>query len=140
MLPKPLKNIFLLIPYTLYRIPLYLYILIPLFLFLSCRKEGPGGKAAIKGIVKHHAVPIPGAVVYIKYGAKESPGTNVTYYDESASADASANYSFADLKKGDYYLFSVGYDSSIVKTVTGGIPVEIKSRTETVEADVQVVE
>jgi len=109
-------------------------------LLWSCGKEGPGGKASITGMVMHHTQPIPGAVVYIKYGAKESPGTDVTYYDASATADAQANYKFADLRRGDYYLFGVGYDSAIVNTVTGGIPVEIKSKTETAQADVHVTE
>lgn len=107
---------------------------------LSCSKEGPGGKAAIHGTVKHHSAPIPGAVVYIKYGATESPGTDITYYDASVTADANAHYEFPDLKKGDYYLFGVGFDSAIVQTVIGGIPVEIKTKTETVTADVPVTE
>ena len=121
-----------LFPYTLY--------LIPLFLFPSCHKEGPGGKAAIEGVVKHHSEPIPGSVVYIKYNAKESPGTNITYYDANVTADANAHYQFPNLKYGNYYLFGVGFDSSIVQTVIGGIPVVIKSKTETVEADVPVTE
>ena len=107
---------------------------------LSCHKEGPGGKATIKGTVKHHSISIPNALVYIKYGATESPGSNVTYYDASANADANANYEFNDLRKGNYYLFAVGFDSSIVKTVTGGVPTEIKSKTETVEMNVPVTE
>lgn len=106
----------------------------------SCSKEGPGGKAVIKGAVMHHSKLIPGAVVYIKYGAKESPGSDVTYYDESITADDSANYKFADLRKGDYYLFGVGYDSAGPYIVTGGIPVQIKKKTETVQADVHVTE
>jgi len=108
--------------------------------FVGCRKEGPSGKAVIEGMVIHHAKPIPGSVVYIKYGAKESPGSDVTYYDESVTANDSANYKFADLRKGDYYLFAVGYDSAGPYIVTGGIPVEIKKKTETAQADVQVVE
>ena len=109
-------------------------------LLVSCGKEGPGGKGAIHGMVKHHSAAIPGAVVYIKYGATESPGSNVTYYDASVTADAQANYQFPDLKRGDYYLFAVGFDSTIAQPVFGGIPVEIKTKTETAEADVPVVE
>ncbi|TAL61262.1 MAG: carboxypeptidase regulatory-like domain-containing protein [Bacteroidetes bacterium] len=109
-------------------------------LFAGCSKEGTGGKATIQGMVKHHSDPIPGAVIYIKYGAEESPGTDITYYDASATGDANAHYEFSDLKKGDYYLFAVGFDSNIVQTVIGGIPVEIKSKTETVTADVPVTE
>ncbi|MBI4930543.1 MAG: carboxypeptidase regulatory-like domain-containing protein [Bacteroidetes bacterium] len=115
-----------------------LLLIVYCLLFFSCHKEGPGGKATIKGVVKHNSVAIPGAAMYIKYGAKESPGTNVTYYDESVTSDAQANYKFADLRKGSYYLFAVGFDSLIIQTVTGGIPIEIKSKTENVEADVPV--
>lgn len=105
----------------------------------SCGKEGPGGKGGIKGMVRHHALPIPGAVVYIKYGVKESAGTNTTYYDASVNADANANYEFTDLKKGDYYLLGIGFDSVIVQVVTGGIPVSIR-KNETAQADVPVTE
>lgn len=111
-----------------------------LCLFISCGKEGPGGKAAIVGTVKHHSATIPGAVAYIKYGTTESPGTNVTYYDANVTADAQAHYEFPDLKRGDYYVFAVGFDSAIAQPVYGGIPVEIKSKTETVTADVPVTE
>lgn len=107
---------------------------------ISCSKEGPGGKAVIKGTVKHHSTPIPGATVYIKYGSTESPGTDINYYDANVTADAQANYSFPDLKKGDYYLFGVGFDSAAVQTVTGGLPVQIKKKTETVEVTVPVTE
>ena len=134
---NPEKNKKLLV--TSFRLGSIFCLLALLFLF-SCGKEGPGGKAAIKGSVKHHSTLIPGAVVYIKYGAKDSPGTNVTYYDASVTADSKAHYEFADLRAGDYYLFRVGFDSSIVMTVSGGIPVVIKSKTETVTIDVPVTE
>jgi len=116
------------------------YILLFSSLLFACTKEGPGGKAAIQGSVKHHTALIPHAVVYIKYGAKDLPGTNVTHYDASVTADANAHYEFADLKKGNYYLFSVGFDSAIVQTVSGGTPVILKSKTETVTADIPVTE
>src|ERR1051325_2311460 len=102
------------------------------FCLVSCTKEGTGGKASIKGMVMHHDKMIPGATVYIKYGVKESPGSNVQYYDDHVAADGSGNYQFVDLKKGNYYLFAVGFDSSITQTVTGGIPAVIKRKTETV--------
>ena len=116
------------------------YILLLSSLLSSCGKEGPGGKAVIQGSVKHHSALIPGSVVYIKYGVKEFPGTDVKYYDASVTADAKAHYEFTDLRAGDYYLFSVGFDSTIVQTVSGGIPVVIKKKTETVDTDVPVTE
>lgn len=107
-------------------------------LLFSCYKPGPGGKAVIKGVVKYRTKPIPGATVYIKYGAKEFPGNNVTYYDASVNADASANYEFDNLRKGDYYLFGVGYDTAIALTVSGGIYSQITSKSETDNVDVPV--
>jgi hypothetical protein len=104
----------------------------------SCIKEGPGGKASIKGKVVYNSTPVPGAVVYIKYGAKVSPGTDVTYYDASVNASATAEYEFTDLKRGDYYLFSVGFDSTLVQTVTGGKYVPVNSKTEAVISDLPV--
>ena len=106
----------------------------------SCKKEGTGGKATITGLAKHHAKPIPNAVVYIKYGVKESPGTDPANYDASVTSDGNAKYEFKELNKGDYYLFGIGYDSAISNTVTGGVPVSVKKKTETVQADVSVTE
>ncbi len=113
---------------------------ITVVVFYSCKKEGTGGKASITGYVKHHSKLIPNAAVYIKYGAKESPGTNPANYDASIVADGSAKYEFKELNKGDYYLFGIGYDSAIFNSVTGGTPVVIKKKTETVQAGVAVTE
>jgi len=44
----------------------------------SCTKEGKGGRVALIGQVKHHDEVIYGSVVYIKYGAKEFPGADVS--------------------------------------------------------------
>lgn len=114
--------------------------MIVIFTITSCKKEGTGGTATITGYAKHHAKPIPNAVIYIKYGVKESPGTNPASYDASVTADANAKYEFKELNKGDYYLFGIGYDSAITNTVSGGVPVNIKKKGETVSADVPVTE
>lgn len=108
--------------------------------FVSCKKEGLGGKAKITGAVLHHDTPIPNAIVYIKYGTKESAGTDGANYDASVNADANAKFEFPDLQKGDYYLYATGYDSNISANVKGGNPVEIKKKTENKNNDVQVVE
>lgn len=108
-------------------------------LITSCRKEGTGGKSSVSGQVKHHSNPIPNAVVYIKYGATEFPGTDVSKYDNSVTADANANYNFKDLRKGDYYLYGVGYDNTIMEIVTGGVAVKLKYNKET-SSDVPVTE
>ena len=114
-------------------------LLLASFLF-ACTKEGPGGKATIKGAVMHHTKLIPGTVVYIKYGATESPGKSPSNYDASVTSDASANYKFESLQKGHYYLYGIGFDSTISLPVSGGIPVEIKDASGTVSTNVPVTE
>lgn len=106
----------------------------------SCKKEGIGGKASVTGKILHHSLPIPNATVYIKYGTQEFPGVDPSAYDASVTAGADAKYTFTELRKGNYYLFSIGYDTAISQTVRGGIPVGIKSKTENLTSDIPVVE
>ena len=120
------------------RSPFILLILIILF-SLSCGKEGLGGKATISGRVIHHAQNIPNAIVYIKYGATELPGTSPSVYDDQVQAGTDATFIFEDLKPGNYYLFSVGYDADIFDSVFGGIGVEL-TRGEDLETFVPVTE
>lgn len=114
--------------------------MIMLITFSACKKEGLGGKAKIAGKVLHHETPIPNAIVYIKYGVKESPGSDPANYDASVTTDANSNFEFKELQKGDYYLYSIGYDNSISAAVKGGVPIVIKKKTETKNSNVQVVE
>lgn len=109
-----------------------------LFTLASCHKEGSGGKAGLSGTVKHHTMPIPNCVVYIKYGATELPGTDISKYDDHVTTDANANYEIKDLYKGDYYLYGVGFDP-VFGTLTGGIFVKIK-KNKTYSVDVPVTE
>ena len=92
----------------------------------SCRKAGTGGKSTVSGYVMHHSKRIPSAVVYIKYGAKEFPGTDVSVYDASVTAGTDAHYEIKNLRKGDYYIYAVGWDDSILQQVSGGISVKLK--------------
>ena len=104
-----------------------LILLLPiLFITSACHKEGIGGKSTIGGTVNHHSKPIPNSVVYIKYGATDFPGTDITTYDNHTTADANAHYQFDDLRMGNYYLYGVGWDNSISSTVTGGVGIKIK--------------
>lgn len=105
----------------------------------GCAKEGIGGTSEISTIVRHHSNPIPYAKVYIKYGARESPGTNTSVYDDSLTTDAQGHGHFEEMEKGDYYLFGSGYDSTISAIVIGGVPVKIK-KGEDFEALVAVTE
>jgi hypothetical protein len=113
--------------------------LLSVLIISSCHKEGEGGKSSVSGSVKHHTKLIPNAVVYIKYGAKEFPGTDISKYDASVTSDANAHYEFKDLYKGDYYLYGVGYDNQIMEAVTGGTGIELK-RNKHSDIDVPVTE
>jgi hypothetical protein len=109
----------------------------------ACKKNGTGGKATLMGHVKHHSVHIPNAMVYIKYDAKEFPGSDVSVYDASVQASSGdGHYEFEGLRPGNYYVYGVGYDSTISEAVFGGVAVKIKysDRKETLEVDVPVVE
>ncbi len=106
----------------------------------SCKKEGTGGKASVTGKILHHSLPVPNATVYIKYGTQEFPGTEPSAYDASVTAGSDAKYTFSDLRKGNYYLFSIGYDTAISQTVRGGVPIGIKSKTESLTSDIPVTE
>lgn len=107
--------------------------------FTSCHKEGTGGKSSVSGTVRHHAAAIPACVIYIKYGATEFPGTDVSKYDAHTTADASAHYEFTGLQKGNYYLYGVGYDAAGPYPVTGGIGIKLK-KGQSLTTDVPVTE
>jgi hypothetical protein len=105
----------------------------------SCHKEGLGGNSSINGTVMHHSKVIPGCKVYIKFNTSDFPGENPANYDSSVDADSKGEYAFPKLYPGDYYLYGVGYDNSILQVVRGGIPVSIK-RNKSVAIDVPVTE
>lgn len=107
----------------------------------GCEREaGLGGQAEIKGVAAHHAVPIAGTRVFIKYGAKTSPGTTTTIYDDSTAADANGRFSFTELERGAYYIFGVGFDTNINMPVMAGMPVVIVEKKEVKEVTLPVTE
>ena len=112
--------------------------------FLACKKNGTGGKNSIAAFPKHHGVSIPNATVYIKYGATDLPGTNASDFDDSKIAvkegSAAPHAHFEELLKGDYYIYAVGFDSTINETVTGGVAVKITEKAVEKDVDVPVTE
>jgi hypothetical protein len=110
-----------------------------LFIFVcGCKKNQLGGKAKVKGIVLHHEKLIPGARVFIKFNAKEFPGTDTTIYDSKVVADANGNYTI-NCYKGNYYLYGVGYDDAILLDVYGGLAINVRNN-ETINTNVAVTE
>jgi hypothetical protein len=80
--------------------------------------------------------------VYIKYNAKEFPGPELSQYDDRITTGTSGpSYGFTtvqNLLKGDYYLYAIGYDSSLSATVTGGFHVKLRHAREKVVRDLNV--
>ncbi|MGL5891850.1 MAG: hypothetical protein ACRC3B_18295 [Bacteroidia bacterium] len=95
-------------------------------IFAGCKKDGTGGNASLGITAKHHGAPIAGTVVYIKYGAEEFPGEDVSKYDASVTADNSGYAVIPNLRYGKYYIYGVGFDSSLQEIVKGGMPLKIK--------------
>ncbi len=113
-----------------------------LFFCFSCKKNGTGGQATIKATIMHHEKIIPEAMVYVKYNARELPGTNPSDYDESYKADALGQVNIEHLRYGEYYLYAIGYDNTIAAVVQGGVPLSIKwkNRKNTINLTVPVTE
>jgi hypothetical protein len=100
----------------------------------SCKKAGTGGDFTIAAFPQHHGKAINNGVVYIKYNADELPGQAPSDFDDSAPIVShpgeAAHAHFKELKKGDYYIYHIGYDSTISQTVKGGIPIKLKKEKE----------
>ncbi len=111
-----------------------------LWSFISCKKNQTGGKATIKGVVKHHNKPIANAFVYIKFNATEFPGSDYKLYDTYVEADGNGNYTIP-LYKGSYYIYGVGRDLDIPfpYEVVGGLSFSIRSK-ENLVKDIAVTE
>jgi len=116
------------------------FFLLLLSITVSCKKNQVGGKATLKGVVEHHGVPIPNAVVYIKYNTTEFPGEDGTTYNTSVTADDQGNYSI-NFYKGSYYVYAVSLDMNIPYpyTVSGGMSLSIRNN-ENLTKDIAVTE
>jgi hypothetical protein len=111
-----------------------------LLLFVTCKKNQLNGKSSIKGSVIHHERKIPFASVFIKFNAKDSPGTDTTVYDAKVRADKDGYYNIK-CYKGDYFLYGFGYDYAADSpfVVVGGVPVHLRNK-EDRQIDVAVTE
>ena len=107
-----------------------------LFIFSGCKKEGTptcvagqGGKVTLVIFPQHHGAPIHGATAYLEYNTQSSPGT-LSNFDLSIAGEANEEHIHAEnMKCGDYFIYCVGYDSTISQTVKGGIPYSLPAST-----------
>lgn len=82
---------------------------------------GKGGLTTLSIIPQHHEKNIDSCTIYIKYNATARPATGV--YDDSLMVVPLNGHpvaKFEGLKKGDYYIYGVGYDPDIAEPVIGG--------------------
>lgn len=106
---------------------------------VSCKKNNTGGQCRVAAFPEHHGKSIYGATVYVKFGAKDMPSNPTTNYDLKIEGEANEEHvHIENLRYGHYFLYSVGYDSSIAQTVTGGIALKIKWKERKQELDVKV--
>lgn len=108
----------------------YLIVFMSFISILSCRKEetlaGKGGNATLTITPQHHGLNIANSKVYIKYNAKNTP----SFYDDSVQTSMQNGIPtavFTQLTKGDYYIYGIGIDTSIMQSVKGGIPYTIEN-------------
>jgi hypothetical protein len=100
-----------------------------LMVFISCKKAGTGGANTLVISPEHHGAPIKGATAYLKFDTKEQPGTEDSDYDLVQIGEQKEDHIHVEgLKPGKYYIYCVGYDSTIFQTVRGGIPLTVKSK------------
>lgn len=79
--------------------------------------------------------------MYVRFGSKDFPGSAPTDYDMTVVGDANEEHvHIKSLRKGYYYLYSVGYDSTISAVVTGGQSYKITSKSGDHDVDVAVTE
>jgi hypothetical protein len=110
----------------------FFLVFISIISILSCRKEetlaGKGGNATLTITPQHHGLNIADSKVYIKYNAKNTP----SFYDDSVQTSMQNGIPtavFTQLTKGDYYIYGIGIDTSIMQSVKGGIPYTIENET-----------
>jgi hypothetical protein len=112
----------------------------------SCEYAGLGGNTTLVLFPKHHNNSVPNTTSYpdtafLKFNATQSPGTNAGAYDKIFVGEAGEDHIHCvGLKPGRYYIMVAGFDTTISKRVTGGMPYTLTQSAGEVDLDVAVVE
>ncbi|MEP7171730.1 MAG: hypothetical protein ABI855_20320 [Bacteroidota bacterium] len=95
----------------------------------TCQLAGSGGATTIVAHLQHHGKPILNRAnyrdtAYVKFNATELPGTSPWLFDLTfVGDDVGEDHVHLDgLKAGKYYIYMVGFDTTISQRVTGGMP------------------
>jgi hypothetical protein len=111
---------------------------------VSCSKPGTGGNATLVVFPQHHGRAIINHVgypdtVFLKFGAKELPGLKAGDYDTYFIGKTGEDHVHCTgLKAGQYFLFGVGYDSTGLYRVAGGMSYKLKYKDRKSETDIDL--
>jgi len=107
---------------------------------------GTGGNVTIVASPKHHGEEIGHDTSYVdsafvKFNTSEFPGTNPGAYDLVIAGEPGEHHVHIEgLKRGKYYIYMTGWDTTISQRVTGGIPYEVTVSSGEINLDVPVTE
>jgi hypothetical protein len=118
-----------------------LAILSSALLMTSCKKNALGGEAAIHARIFNSGNPVMGPnTVYVKFKTSTQPNNPTTNYDLKVEGEAGENHvHIEDLRPGDYFLYAVGFDSTDMRPVHGGVATSImwSERKEMIDAVIE---
>ena len=123
-------------------------LLVLLIYCFSCKKAGLAGDNTVVAYPQHHgksifshSIPNFRDTIYVKFNAVELPGTSPTNFDKTFIGEIGEDHvHIHGLQIGKYYLYGVGWDTTISQRVSGGIPIELKQLTAETMINVPVTE
>ena len=77
--------------------------------------------------VVHHTYPLANITVYLKKGATLYPGTDANAYEYKAVSDANGLVQFDQLPLGAVWIYGLGTDTHISRSVTGNTGIELST-------------
>ena len=102
--------------------------------FFSCKKQSgsyTASNADLKGNVTlyvhvvHHTYALSNITVYLKKGATLYPGADASAYEYKAVSDANGVAEFDQLPLGAVWIYGLGTDTYINRSVTGNTGIEL---------------
>lgn len=107
---------------------------------------GTGGNVTLVAFPQHHGAPIMGDSshvdsAFVKFNTSNAPGINSSNYDLVIAGEVGETHvHIPGLKRGKYFIYMSGYDSTDSVRVTGGIPFEITATSGEIDLNVPVTE
>lgn len=109
-------------------------LILSLFTFTSCKKEaGFGGENNIVGNVTYKGTALPNAIVRLAISSEVT-----STFEATTLTDASGNYSFKGLNKGDYFVDAEYNNGLGIKLESGGAKVTIGAKKDDVTVNLTV--